>query len=977
MGNNLIHNYLNNMNATSQSQSKKSERAYFSPVSSTIEAFDEESDKLIKPLDGKGHLVNGDLVHMPKEFVRDTVYTTKALADGIRGKANDHQLGKMNDLGLKLSGIAIASYLMTKKSTPKTKAMEFVGFGAFLASMSLWPKIALEIPARIIHGFNFRKQYIDEQGRKKYVSQDPNYIPFDLYKGDKKSEDLDVIGDRLGIKKDIPNRHEAVKEQMRKISVQNNTLWMMTAGIATPLMTALACNKAEPFISSWAEKYTNKKVNKQIEDIDKYINNQMDNTARENYETKVLKINTVQGSTQSATELEKTLNSVKGRVINTDDIVKLSDSLASGLDAEMKDAARTDIENLIGGKKYIANSKTADKLTESIHSMISAKDAKLAEKITPEMLRASASQGIIQGAVRDLLTSVGFDVIDKNGNYPNVSKNFKCREVKDLDFFKVTEETKDMSPIDRLTHNIKSIVMKVNNSNKSEDFISGMSDLEQGNRDLKFAIDAKLEQGARAIAENFYNGDLAIGEGRENYVRQSIQKLYKENAPRGPKYDKLFGTIAETLSNESKNSRGYVITDSVAETIKQANAQMRRFSAVDNVLSDVAHFKVEKAPETIVANNWAKVSGTLVRELGYTDKEIARAAKDKNYSNQLLTEKLEKICSDEESYKKFISNIAKDMIELDEKIDAPNVNQTGRMLSKIESGIVKNCTDTGNALNELGFSSMTEKMLSSYNGSVEMNTGSILSSKILRLHSRVDGVHSSYMRILQTADFFHRANGYVTALNANGGHLDVATAKSFGFEQDPTLSKELIKKGKELLLDAHTDEFYNKAGLHNNPAFFKNIMWSVYRPNISDNVMHWGEASSKTVDILNSVKLDENSTLSPRRVFDSRERIPLGQKLQEHMNQMYNSFGSIARKPLKAHKEYAKIDTGFGGAEARACKRFDLLGKTVTDFVHDTLKQKANSNKWVKAFAPILATTFGITLVSQFFFGKKDPDIKA
>ena len=50
---------------------------------------------------------------------------------------------------------------MTKKSTPKTKAMEFIGFGAFLASMALWPKIALEIPARIVHGFNFRKQYID------------------------------------------------------------------------------------------------------------------------------------------------------------------------------------------------------------------------------------------------------------------------------------------------------------------------------------------------------------------------------------------------------------------------------------------------------------------------------------------------------------------------------------------------------------------------------------------------------------------------------------------------------------------------------------------------------------------------------------------------------------------------------------------------------------------------------------------------
>ena len=102
MGNNLIHNYVANLNnsQSQQPQTKKTERSYFGvpSVSSTLDSFDQETDKLIKPLDGKGHLVNGSLVNMPKEFVRDTVYTTKALVDGIRGKANDHQLGKLNDL---------------------------------------------------------------------------------------------------------------------------------------------------------------------------------------------------------------------------------------------------------------------------------------------------------------------------------------------------------------------------------------------------------------------------------------------------------------------------------------------------------------------------------------------------------------------------------------------------------------------------------------------------------------------------------------------------------------------------------------------------------------------------------------------------------------------------------------------------------------------------------------------------------------
>ena len=43
------------------------------------------------------------------------------------GKANDHELGRLNDIGMKLGGLAIAGYLFTKKQTPLTKVMEFVG----------------------------------------------------------------------------------------------------------------------------------------------------------------------------------------------------------------------------------------------------------------------------------------------------------------------------------------------------------------------------------------------------------------------------------------------------------------------------------------------------------------------------------------------------------------------------------------------------------------------------------------------------------------------------------------------------------------------------------------------------------------------------------------------------------------------------------------------------------------------------------
>ena len=49
------------------------------------------------------------------------------------------------------------------------------------------------------------KEYIDDMGRKKSVYQDGNYIPMDMYRGEYVGEDLDIMGDRMGIPRDIKN----------------------------------------------------------------------------------------------------------------------------------------------------------------------------------------------------------------------------------------------------------------------------------------------------------------------------------------------------------------------------------------------------------------------------------------------------------------------------------------------------------------------------------------------------------------------------------------------------------------------------------------------------------------------------------------------------------------------------------------------------------------------------------------------------
>lgn len=215
----------------------------------------------IRPERGQGHLIGNNPIKALGRFFSNRYYDLKSVYKGYTGTANDHQLGRTNDVGLVAGGLGIAAFLSTKRGAVLPKHMEFIGLGSFLASMSLWPKIGVFGPARLVHGFDVDKRYIDDQGRNKSVFQDPNYVPFDLFDGTRKSENLDDIATYMGISKDAKNRDEMAKDQMVKIARQNNTLWMLSSGLAVPTMTALISNGVEraytPYLfSKKAEKYT-------------------------------------------------------------------------------------------------------------------------------------------------------------------------------------------------------------------------------------------------------------------------------------------------------------------------------------------------------------------------------------------------------------------------------------------------------------------------------------------------------------------------------------------------------------------------------------------------------------------------------------------------------------------------------------------------------------------------------------------------
>lgn len=212
--------------------------------------FTFDSNGKTKPMEDKGKLLPSKIFGSPVEYAKDLKKDIVSIGRAAKGQANDHELGRINDLGMKIGGLALASYLFVKNPLKLSKAMEFAGLGTFFASMALWPKLAIQAPIKARTGVDIHQKYIDSQGRKKMLYQDPQYVLTDLY--DK--ETLNKMGKKLGVDENLPDRDNFIKQRAQKTAIQGNTLWMMTAGLATPLMSALGCNRLEKPIAGVIEK---------------------------------------------------------------------------------------------------------------------------------------------------------------------------------------------------------------------------------------------------------------------------------------------------------------------------------------------------------------------------------------------------------------------------------------------------------------------------------------------------------------------------------------------------------------------------------------------------------------------------------------------------------------------------------------------------------------------------------------------------
>lgn len=199
-----------------------------------------------KPNAPKAYIVKQGLLGDPIAATKDMVNDGKNFFKVVHtGKISDNNLGRINDLGLKIGSVLIASYLALHSKTKTESIMRFVGGGTFLAAMTLWPKLFINLPARLVHGFRIDDKYINAYGDKKDFFLDNQYLSWDAFS----EKEMRKNAERAGIDYDSKNGKEKIQRKMQKTALQNRTLWMATAGFATPLLTSMTCNAIEPKIN--------------------------------------------------------------------------------------------------------------------------------------------------------------------------------------------------------------------------------------------------------------------------------------------------------------------------------------------------------------------------------------------------------------------------------------------------------------------------------------------------------------------------------------------------------------------------------------------------------------------------------------------------------------------------------------------------------------------------------------------------------
>lgn len=958
--------------------------------------------KGVIPHSPTGKLLNENIFQSAKSTVNSYAdYAGYLYKAAIKGEGTDYSVGKINDLTIRAGSLGIAGILAATKAFPFARGMEFIGLTTWFASMMVWPKV-IGKPVEWIYGVNPNQKYEDSYGRRKSFFEDAQYLPWDLYrhidkngKENKNAPDyeyLNIIGDKLGVPRNIENRNEAIQDKMRQVATQTNTLWMLTAGIMTPVISSIVADSMQTPLSAAIENYRTKAGEKKI------------NTLNANIDT-LLK--------QPKTDVNEALKTLG---------IKLDPKFEKQLDSCMKNTLVPDefkafealIDERFGGSDFIFGLKK--ELADG--GTFSEKIVRFDDGIQKELVEES------EKAVSKFKDSI----IDEFKDFEQKIREF-CKS-KNIEF---NEETKISDVHKKL--NVPRMKKQLGSKN-----IGRLKNFEN----LTFAefrnIIANKEFSKLGYTGldtfkglDLVNIDLAVDSANYKKSSQGLRGYGKE-ALETHLWGKVQWLLGErNASGELKAEMSRYILDSLyptidKHTVKKLNTErasnilktLEMYKSLTAAIDDYAKTTIKNISGAATANSWEKIPQKYLKLLGFNKAELAQlAVPDSRTASDLLAKKFEQLVKNPQEYERIIKEMTKlsqTAISKEEKalLNIIGTSENPGVLTKIKNLVYKitsQDTQTGNLLTEIdkyyrrigvGYEMKVKNTINSFGrplkamdtfSEIERTVIKILGSDVDDFLKRVERQPAKmyafkgfsyeqskdsltkYLRklALENNDINNWSTKFEAAPDglAQGFRWSIEMCNEFNDFLHGGLTKRTAQHmPKEMVdkFDANALEMgvrYSRLKSILSECNLGNKLWEpveqIFYADIHALDAKGKEALLKKVEQLEHLAESRRFEISEERLKDFRVTLDGYKKLIKNPSQPYNRSDAV--------NLFHSNDFVFNTNNRRLSKQ---AGKDVADFFIDAAKNIRSRNKWSRLVWGLFGGTVAVSALTVALMGKKN-----
>ena len=940
----------------------------------------------IRPERGQGHLIGNNPIKALGRFFSNRYYDLKSVYKGYTGTANDHQLGRTNDVGLVAGGLGIATFLAARRSASLPKHMEFIGLGSFLASMSLWPKIGVFGPARLVHGFDVDKRYIDDQGRNKSVFQDPNYVPFDLFDGRRKSENLNDIANYMGISKDAINRDDMTKDQMVKIARQNNTLWMLSSGVAVPIMTALISNGVErvytPFLFAQKSKKHEAELNKLYEEISSGA--------------QVTESKNVMGKSVS-----KIITGLADKdIVTQEQIDKVIASATEGINTEFASGFAREINGRLSNvtsKQVVADEKFVSDLAKNLEETFQGHK---------HLKKAILSVDGIKATLIDKVFADG--IVLKKSEIISKIKSAGISEVpSSVEKFleqKFDQKVTKGKPVTIKSDFVAELISKLEPEVKGDGVAEKLSKLKLSLADKAFSEGIVVEKA------ELLNKIKSVGIEKLDAAHRGVL---------GPRFDAII-TSGQTILPESKKM---VMTDEVKNILKALAEPIEKYSKQYSKIQKVN--EMQMGADSVNAYYWGKLEKAFT-DIAIPTKSIGKLKGLMDNTpdiTDVMVANFEKIVKDKKAYNKAVSTINEIKLAYLQEILGPDKvsEYVDVVLGRANSGKLGLWSLRGNGSNSNKvdkFIEMHRKISEDLLASMKKaglgtgaNTFTSIVSELIPTQeavAQVSGLEnfvSACDRILHSLDVYKRADIY-----KNSGK-EAEMAAQLGQSGDlvtPGWINELFEKAKRETIGATSNDVFLRFGFKDRPQKYQSFMNLVYPAN--GDYVYLNEATMQAMTPVEISKIDSrlaeiekqisNGVANTEKLLEEKGKLLTKKKslqvahdstiatlkswVSRYRNIIPDIWHRFAEHGIAGDVDLNWLFAGFDVADRSKyaydklqtpAAKYRIQAKNLVELADQGIKQAHNSGKWLRTFGGLFVGVFAASIMTQFFFGKKDSTI--